>query len=411
MGLGIYIKSELNTPVQFSAIQDYITEYTIGLFKDFLSFSNDETSLYATLHPCEEPVVFELKHNNLICSAKTNSVGPGYHAYLVELIEKLGAALDIPWNWNQEEGEEYYSDETDYYNHRDFKQLQSEMLKWLHALSKMFIEERDAEQLMLTMPLGYPRLQGKYFAISPMRIWTRELFEQIAKSKIEDLEWAAHEFFIWWNKKDDAYFYKNTAIALLNTECGWHYPADDKEERVLSNIDKCFERARQLHPQMDLPLEDWAAIKNLLNEEETDIPDTEFGYKKYVMTFDLAGKWMIDLPGNFYYTIDDNTEVYYDDERNIRNASYERNDDQSDEEFADTFFNNNDNEGTEFLTSETAIAGKAIIYYNIDKETEEEYWVLQGVKVKANQFVLSTICYPGEGDKQWAIETWNSIRR
>jgi len=111
MGLGIYIKAQVSTPIQFSAIQDCITNNISGLFKDFLSFSLSENSLYVTLHPCEETVIFEYVNNDLICSAKTNSVGPGYHAYLVELIEKIAIDLGIPWSWNLEEGEEYYLDE------------------------------------------------------------------------------------------------------------------------------------------------------------------------------------------------------------------------------------------------------------------------------------------------------------
>src|SRR5687767_9591483 len=118
MGLGINIKAKLNKAIPFSTIQDCISNTTPGLFKDFLSFSENENGFYVTLHPCEETVSFEYANGNLICSAKTNSVGPGYHAYLVELLEKVGTELQIPWTWNLEEGEDYYLDETDYYSHR-----------------------------------------------------------------------------------------------------------------------------------------------------------------------------------------------------------------------------------------------------------------------------------------------------
>lgn len=411
MGLGIHIKAELSTRIQFSTIRDYITGNSSGLFRDFLSFSENENSLYVTLHPCEETVSFEYAQNSLICSAKTNSVGPGYHAYLVELVEKLGKDLGIQWSWNLEDGDEYYVDETDYYNQRDFKQLQFEMLKWLKALAQSFTEERDSEQYMFTMPLGYPRMKRDYFAVSPMGIWTRESFEKIAASEIQDLEWVARDFFIWWNKKDDEHFYKKTGIALLNVECPWHYPADDKEKELLLKIDNCFELSKKLDPLIDLPLQDWMTVKNFINESDTDIPETDFGYKKHLMTFDLPGKWMIDLPGNLYHTTDDSTEVYYDHERNIRSICYTRSVDKTDEDYADGFFKDKDNAGAEYLPSGTDIAGKAIVYYTIDEEMKQEYWVLQGVKVKSEKFVFSTICYPSEDYKQWAIDTWNSIRR
>lgn len=411
MGLGINIKAKLNTAIPLSTIQDCISNTTPGLFKDFLSFSENENAFYVTLHPCEETVSFEHVNGNLICSAKTNSVGPGYHAYLVELLEKVGTELQIPWTWNLEEGEDYYLDETDYYSHRDFKHLRFEMLKWLKALARSFTEEDGNEQYMFTMPLGYPRMKRNYFAVSPLGIWTRESFKKIAESEVDELEWAGQAFFIWWNKKDDAQFYKKTGIALLNVECSWHYPADDKEKKLLSNIDSCFEIAKKLDPQVDLPFTDWVTVKNFLNEEETDIPETDFGYKKHLMAFDLPGKWMIDLPGNMYYTVDESSEVYYDHERNVRSICYTRNDNKSDQEYADGFFKDKDNAGAEFLTSSTNIVGKAVVYYTIDKEAEQEYWILQGVKVKGDKFVFSTICYPTEDYRQWAIDTWNSIKR
>jgi hypothetical protein len=169
--------------------------------------------------------------------------------------------------------------------------------------------------------------------------------------------------------------------------------------------------AKQLNSQIDLPFTDWATVRNFLNEEEVDIPETDFGYKKHLMAFDLPGKWMIDLPGNLYYTVDEGSEVYYDHERNVRSICYTRNDDDTDQEYVDGFFKDEDNAGSEFLTSSTDIVGRAVVYYKIDKDVEEEYWILQGVKVKGDKFVLSTICYPSEDYKQWAIDTWNSIRR
>ncbi|MEJ1242286.1 hypothetical protein WBG78_29325 [Chryseolinea sp. T2] len=408
MGLGINIKGEVTNPTSFIAIQEYITNNSSGLFKDFLSFSEDENSLYVRLHPCEETVHFEYIGNHLICSAKTNSVGPGYHAYLVEFIEKLGTDLGVQWHWNLEEGDDYYSDETDYYNHRDFKQLQIEMLEWLRQLAKSVMENGN-KNFMLSVPGGYPRPSFDYFAISQLRILHREWFEQIANLEIHELKWAGQEFFIWWNKQDDQHFYKATGTALLNVECPWHYPADDSERKVLNNIDRCFQQAEQLSPKIDLPREDWYTVKNYLNGNDTHIPETEFGYRKHIMTFDLAGNWMIDLPGNLYRSIEDDSEVYYDHDRTVRSRCYTRSDKRSDDEYANDFFDDA-SAGTEFLESETDIAGKAIVYYSIDKEAEQEYWILQGVKVKEHKFVLSTICYPTEEHKQWAIDTWNSVR-
>ena len=180
MGLGINIKGEVSKPLlslkkksfELSTIQDYLTKNSTGLFKDFLSFDQDESTLYVTLHPCEETVYFEQQGDVIICSAKTNSVGPGYHAYLVELVEKTGKDLGIKWNWDLEEGEEYYQDETGFYQKKNYKKLQLEMLGWLRALCRSYEEEREG-QIMVSFPMGFPRMKRDFFAVSPSQVWDK----------------------------------------------------------------------------------------------------------------------------------------------------------------------------------------------------------------------------------------------
>jgi hypothetical protein len=113
-----------------------------------------------------------------------------------------------------------------------------------------------------------------------------------------------------------------------------------------------------------------------------------------------------------YESTDESTLVHYDHIRTVRSLAYTiSNKEKTDTEFAETFFDSNENVVIETLYSETDLEGKAIIYYTIDKELESEYWTLQGVKVKGEKFLLSTICYPTEEHKEWAIQIWNSIRR
>jgi hypothetical protein len=418
MGLGINIKGITNdlsalkeTLVESTAITDWFNNYSTGPFKNFVSLEWNENLLQVTLHPCEEPVYFEFFDNYLVCSAKTNSVGPGYHAYLVKLVERLGNDLKINWTWNEEEGEVFYEDETGYYELRDYYSLQTEMVRWLRALCNSYREDPETSQIMVSMPGGYPRIKWDYFALSPMGRWGKEWFEKVGALEPEDLHWAGKEFFIWWNEEPDVAFFKRTGIALLNVDCPWHYPTDDKEIKTLQLIDQCFEQARKIDPFIELPDEDWSTIKNFLAESETDISDTGYGYRKELMTFDLAGNWMIDLQGTMYHTLDENTEVYYDHERTVRSLAYLfSGQEQSESEYAESFFDKNENAaGAEVVYSTTSLAGKAIIYYVIEEKSE--YWILQGVKVGDGKFLLSTICYPTEEHKEWAIETWNSVRR
>jgi hypothetical protein len=113
-----------------------------------------------------------------------------------------------------------------------------------------------------------------------------------------------------------------------------------------------------------------------------------------------------------YQSTEENTLVFYDHERTVRSLAYTIAREKSEAEYAEAFFDDDENvgAGTEFLYSENDLTGKAIVYYTVDKETDAEYWMLQGVKVKDTKHLFSTICYPTEEHKEWTIQTWNSIR-
>ncbi len=41
------------------------------------------------LHPAEEEVGFYVDQGYLVCAAKTSSAGPGYHAFVIEMLDEL----------------------------------------------------------------------------------------------------------------------------------------------------------------------------------------------------------------------------------------------------------------------------------------------------------------------------------
>ena len=64
-----------------------------------LRFQAVAEGLDVTFHPAAEPVEFRLDEGEgLTASAKTSTVGPGYHAMLVELMETIGPAAGIDPN-------------------------------------------------------------------------------------------------------------------------------------------------------------------------------------------------------------------------------------------------------------------------------------------------------------------------
>jgi len=56
-------------------------------------------ALQVLLHPTAESVeIVSWDPKTLVVSAKTSSVGPGYHLYLCDVVKRIGEALSVAWD-------------------------------------------------------------------------------------------------------------------------------------------------------------------------------------------------------------------------------------------------------------------------------------------------------------------------
>ena len=61
--------------------------------------SQDNPAVLVSLHPCAEDVEIAVPEPGRVSvSAKTSTVGPGYHAFLCDLLHRLGDAVAIDWD-------------------------------------------------------------------------------------------------------------------------------------------------------------------------------------------------------------------------------------------------------------------------------------------------------------------------
>jgi hypothetical protein len=94
-------------------------------------------TLYLGLHPSAEDVELTLPGERAVrVCAKTSTTGPGYHAYLCELLDAFGHAMGISWQAPTEED----LDETGYFHARDIAALDAEFLAWLKGLAGALLE-------------------------------------------------------------------------------------------------------------------------------------------------------------------------------------------------------------------------------------------------------------------------------
>ena len=105
-------------------------------------FYSDSHGFRLKLVPFEEDVYGNWQNGKLCISAKTNSAGPGYHAYLIDILDGLGVKPTS------------VEDEAGYYETRDYTALQNEMAHWLKVVGSMVVDAIDKGSSNLAVSLS-----------------------------------------------------------------------------------------------------------------------------------------------------------------------------------------------------------------------------------------------------------------
>ncbi len=124
----------------------------VGLGRD----SEDNPVVLANLHPSAEDVEIAVPEpGRLVVSAKTLTVGPGYHAFLCDLLHRLGDAMAI--DWERAADEPGSGDETGYFHTGDRQALEDEFLRWLRGVVTIIADGREEnyQWLMISMAIGH----------------------------------------------------------------------------------------------------------------------------------------------------------------------------------------------------------------------------------------------------------------
>lgn len=309
MGVGFYVIGHPRAPqtaapdlkaLAAQVRELYATALPDPLLRERLCVVENDDSVTAFWHPAEEGLSIEaVGDGRWIAQAKTNTVGPGYHAFLVDVVDRLGDVLQVDWGWagDPDDGD---GDETGYALSRDFQALQNEMVAWLAAMGRHVLSEeaREFGDIRICLPDGpMPALHGR--VASPMGVWDRDWFERV----VADSD-AAHDraasFFPWWNAGFDAAFWRGIARVLAWSEVRWVSPRDDGERSLMRFVQACDERAGALDPALRLDAGTRDELTRLLAQPGIEEPAaTGIGYKRGLSTFPLFGGWTIELPGHF----------------------------------------------------------------------------------------------------------------
>ncbi len=349
------------------------------------------------LHPAEEPLELRVVDGWLEATAKTSSAGPGYHAFAIEWLDRVADEFGLTWSWADEARE--YLDETGFAETRDFESLQAEMFAWLRFVAKRLLGSEQAE-----WPLGLPMgfwVRGDHYAISSLGRWSREWFEAAAAADDTNSTDHGRAFFPWWNRDRDALFFKNCALVQAWVDVLWRAPVGDQERRCLENTLACFHRARALDPALELPESEIAEIEALIAGNAPERPRVSgVGFRRLPMRKPVTGSWTLEVPGYFQETSerDGGTIVFWDGTRTIRSSSFAFGPEEPPRpETGSLVFDEDGRWGTA----------------EIDRIEQEGavYWQLHGEMRAPGSVCVVTVCFDDADDREWAIESWRSLRR
>ena len=386
-----------------------------------LRFQAYGEGLEVTFHPAAEPVDFRFADSGqMTVSAKTSTVGPGYHAMLVELLDAIGPAAGIDWDWRDHgEGE---GDETGYHEDQDFGALQDEMLAWLKGLAEhlLQLDPDEMAQIALSMPIHYGLVTDR-FAHSQLGFWDREWFEALSVAEGEQAASLAASFFPWWNHPADAAYWRDCGLAIAWTELPWTPPVDEAEYQLYELTAECFARARKLNPEIGLPLMEIEEIGELLAEEnEALLPRPEgIGFRRGQRRYWFSGGWSIELPGYFRQMNDEQedegTALFVHGERVLRTSSYSFETKTPDARPAEKMVREMqaEHDGRGFTATHHE---KDLVGWGSESASEQgDYWSFQACIGKdsdsAGQLCVLTFSYDDPTrDRDWALEVFRSIR-
>ena len=369
------------------------------------------------LHPAAENLELTPAGSGIVCSAKTSTCGPGYHAWVVELLERAGKSLGLEWTAAGEE----YGDETGYWTERSLEKLQHEMAGWLHQVAKMVLQHSDeATDLMINMPLGFPTLDDDihHFAITPTGPRTREWFELAAQSPADALR-LAPGFFPWWNRGQDGDFWRGLGLVLAWGNLTWTIPQDEDQAASYRLAQQAFRRAQEAGAS-GLPLDEMAEIEALLAaDDDTPLPQPDdhparIGYRRRRLQRPLTGNWHVTLPGYYYRQEEDDgsTTVYWYGDRTLRGSSLSvtRRDGRLAQplEMIGELEPPGDPAGETFDERHSDPPGWAVI--ERAEDDDGEFWNLSGRTGAPSELCFVTISYHDQADRDWALQTWRSVR-
>lgn len=374
-------------------------------WRELVDVEREGASLAVSLHPAEEALRVVVEGDRLRASARTNSAGPGYQAFVLELLDRAGEACGLVWDPPE--------DLTSLQAAGDLDALQDEAAAWLKEAARRLAElsRGGHSSLGVSLPEGTVLVDERRVA-SPLGLWEPSWFEETAALEGPALRARAAEFFPWFHGGLSAQVWARAGLAIAWVELPWRAPRDEAETRRYQQARLCFARARTLDPTLELPpgLEDELRAQLDARGQPLVAPGPEgVGFRRRVLRWALAGGWSIELPGYYTSTIErgGETKMLWFPGRTVRVSTFSmRVPDGSTPPPEHLLRQVEEGEGPVATFERGHLRGQAV--FVAEEEDGRPFFTLQGEVAAPGEVCVVTVSFADPADRDWAIQTWSS---
>ncbi|WP_124066006.1 hypothetical protein [Clostridium sp. E02] len=359
---------------------------------------------------CPEGYVwFNWNKRKLHGESQTNIAGPGFHAAVIDFLEKLAINEKLKLK---------VEDRTGYFIKRDFLVMrQKYFYQWFVNLIDLVSGWGESGEYMFCWPaVFYIPAQQEGKLITHIRSYSWKELNGMIHSGLTVA--FAKDFFVWNEQETDAWFYRNSALVLLNQSC-YFMPSKRSMQDLYINrrIIELLETAYTMDAKMPFPQKAYLELcflhehAPMVMEEVVALQGEEnIGCRKH-MVYRKIGNMSFGIPGNFLYDETDRTmDHYYDGihygghDYYIYAAVFEG----REAEFKERWFEQGKVEEIFDFDIEKAKARLAF-YEPEEKNGEMHYGVSAQVLYKDQRMNINITCRK-PGEKNWALSLVKSIK-
>ncbi|MFO0801190.1 MAG: hypothetical protein U0804_27300 [Gemmataceae bacterium] len=385
--------------------------------------ADDRPVVLVSCHPAVPPAELRLgASGRLRVFARTDAAGPGYHAHLCGLLKQFAAEFGVAWVADDAD------DPTGFFTNTNRPACERASDTWLGGECSRALGARAP------VAIGLPPNHGFMHpgpVLTPLGPRSRAWLEAAASNPR-----SGRDVFAWWSPGTDAGFYRNRALCRLWCDFPWRPPLTEAEGEMTDGIANDLASAYKLDPAGDLPWREWLEVLDAIeNDEEghtVNPSDPELrervaqrafefaaegppiGYRRGPVRAPVGSGWSIVVPGDFARELgEDRTWTGWNATRTVwfHAVGYTKPDGTrpTPEESVAV--------GRRSLPDGDAVGGVSLpglcgeaVFGETTDEGERRVWRLSGVTAADGQLVVCHVYSETAADRDWAVETWHSLR-